>query len=97
MLRRALWIAGLVWIASWYVIYLEIYRWHHMTRSFQLNPPPSPVGLAPPHPGQFLLAARFLSLTAPVAFLLLWLARKIQWGRAIQRPLQKPHNTSSAN
>ena len=26
-LRR---ISGIVWIFSWYTIYLEIFRWHHM-------------------------------------------------------------------
>ena len=29
-LRR---VSGIVWIFSWYTIYLEIFRWHHMTRS----------------------------------------------------------------
>ena len=36
-LRR---ISGIVWIFSWYTIYLEIFRWHHMTKSLRFNPPP---------------------------------------------------------
>jgi hypothetical protein len=38
-LRR---ISGVVWIFSWYTIYLEISRWHHMTKSLRFNPPPQP-------------------------------------------------------
>ena len=40
-LRR---ISGIVWIFSWYTIYLEIFRWHHMTKSLRFNPPPPPPG-----------------------------------------------------
>jgi hypothetical protein len=71
--RCALWIAGVLWVYSWLVVYLEIHRWHHMTRSFRLNPPPAPPGMPPPHPGMFLLSARALSLVAPASFLLLLL------------------------
>jgi hypothetical protein len=38
-LRR---VSGIVWIFSWYTIYLEIFRWHHMTKSLRFNPPPPP-------------------------------------------------------
>ncbi len=34
----------IVWIFSWYTIYLEIFRWHHMTKSLRFNPPPPPPG-----------------------------------------------------
>lgn len=30
---------------SWRVIYLEIFRWHHMTRTLRFNPPPAPPGV----------------------------------------------------
>ena len=73
MWRRALWIAGALWVYSWAVVWLEIYRWHHMTRSFRLNPPPTPPGLPPPHPGMFLLSARVLGLAAPAAFVVVFL------------------------
>jgi len=74
MLRRLMWIAGALWVCSWWVIYLEVFRWHHMTRSFVLSPPAVPPGFPPPQPGIFLLAARAISFAAPPAFLLLLLA-----------------------
>lgn len=74
-LRRAMWIAGGLWAYSWWVIYLEIHRWHHMTPTFALNPPAAPPGFPPPRPGMFLMSARFLAVAAPVAFAALIVVR----------------------
>jgi hypothetical protein len=41
-MRWLRWIGGIVWIFSWYTIYLEVFRWHHMTKSLRFNPPPPP-------------------------------------------------------
>ncbi|HEX3783746.1 MAG TPA: hypothetical protein VHX38_29130 [Pseudonocardiaceae bacterium] len=58
-----------IWIASWRVIYLEIFRWHHMTRTLRFNPPPTPPGATPPTAGLPLRAACFAAVAAPLVFL----------------------------
>jgi hypothetical protein len=45
-------VSGIVWIFSWYTIYLEIFRWHHMTKTLRFNPPPPLPGTdIQPRPG----------------------------------------------
>ena len=66
-LRR---ISGIVWIFSWYTIYLEIFRWHHMTKSLRFNPPPPPPGTQiRSRAGAPLIAVCFGSVAAPLVFL----------------------------
>src|SRR2546423_14960925 len=65
-LRLPLLVSGLLWAASWWVIYLEIHRWHHMTPGLRLNPPPTPSGYPPAKPGEFLIGAIVASVVAPV-------------------------------
>jgi hypothetical protein len=66
-LRR---ISGIVWIFSWYTIYLEIFRWHHMTKSLRFNPPPPPPGTdIRPKAGAPLKAVCLGAVTAPLVFL----------------------------
>jgi hypothetical protein len=66
-LRR---VSGIVWIFSWYTIYLEIFRWHHMTRTLRFNPPPPLPGTdIQPRPGAPLIAVCLGSVTAPLVFL----------------------------
>ncbi len=66
-LRR---ISGIVWIFSWYTIYLEIFRWHHMTKSLRFNPPPPPPGTQiRSRAGAPLIAVCFASVAAPLVFL----------------------------
>jgi len=68
-LRR---ISGIVWIFSWYTIFLEIFRWHHMTKSLRFNPPPPPPPPGTeirPKAGAPLIAVCFGRLAAPLVFL----------------------------
>ena len=66
-LRR---ISGIVWIFSWYTIYLEIFRWHHMTKSLRFNPPPPPPGTdIRPKAGVPLNAVCLGAVIAPLVFL----------------------------
>jgi hypothetical protein len=66
-LRR---ISGIVWIFSWYTIYLEIFRWHHMTKSLRFNPPPPLPGTdIKPKAGAPLIAVCMGSVAAPLVFL----------------------------
>jgi hypothetical protein len=40
-MRRWLpWVSGVVSIGSWRIVYLEIFRWQHVTRTLRFNPPP---------------------------------------------------------
>lgn len=60
--RRLLWISGGGWIVSWSIISLEIFRWHHMTTSLRLHPPPALPGFPPPRPGGLLLTTIVTSI-----------------------------------
>jgi hypothetical protein len=62
---------------SWFVIFLEIFRWHHMTTSLHLNPPPQIPGFPPPRAGGFLKSAIALSIASPLIFVGLMVARRI--------------------
>jgi hypothetical protein len=73
-----MWFTGAAWVLSWFVITLEIFRWHHMTPSLHVNAPVPPPGFPPPRPGEFLIGSILLSITAPPVFILLVL---LNWAR----------------
>jgi hypothetical protein len=63
-------VSGIVWIFSWYTIYREIFRWHHLTKTLRFNPPPPLPGTdMQPRPGAPLLAVCLGSVAAPLVFL----------------------------
>ena len=65
-LRR---ISGIIWIFTWRTIYLEIFRWHHMTKSLRFNPPPPPPGTdIRPRAGAPLIAVCVGAVAAPLVF-----------------------------
>ena len=68
-LRRVIWVSGIAWIVSWSCLGLEIFYWHHVTKTLHLNPPKVPPGYPKPQPGLFLLSVLAGSALAPVAFL----------------------------
>jgi hypothetical protein len=75
-LRR---VSGIVWIFSWYTIYLEIFRWHHMTKTLRFNPPPPLPGTdIEPRPGAPLIAVCLGSVTAPLVFLTATMIERIR-------------------
>lgn len=82
-LRIAMWLTGGAWVLSWFIMGLEIFRWHHMTPSLHLNPPLPPPGSPPPRPGGFLIGSIVLSITAPPAFVLLAV---LSWVRNCRHP-----------
>jgi hypothetical protein len=66
-LRR---ISAIAWIFSWYTIYLEIFRWHHVTKSLRFNPPPPLPGTdIQSKAGAPLIAVCLGSVAAPLVFL----------------------------
>jgi hypothetical protein len=70
-MRWLRWISGIVWAFSWYTIYLEVFRWHHMTRTLRFQAPPPADGMSvPPRAGLPLKAVCVTSVAAP----LVWLA-----------------------
>jgi hypothetical protein len=64
-----------VWAFGWYTIYLEIFRWHHLTPTLRFNPPPPPPGTdIQPKAGLPLIAVCVSSVGAPAVFLAATLA-----------------------
>ncbi len=83
VMRRAQWLAGVVWVLSWFELYLEIYRHHHLTPSFHFNPPLSSSGSSvQARPGDWLLAVLSCSALAPPLFALSLIWRRLQRGRS---------------
>ena len=68
-MRRLKLASGIAWILCWFGLYLEVFRWHHVTRSLRLNPPPAPPGTnVHAQPGGFLIMVLTASLVAPLMF-----------------------------
>jgi hypothetical protein len=85
------WISGIVWAFSWYTIYLEIFRWQHMTKALRFNPPPPMPGMSsPPQAGMPLIAVCVSSVAAPLVFLAATIAER---GGAGHR--QAPHRAGA--
>jgi len=68
MKRWLPWVSGVVWIGSWRIVYLEIVRWRHLTRTLRFNPPPTPPGSIAPRPGMPVHLLRVAAIAAPVVF-----------------------------
>jgi hypothetical protein len=80
------WISGAVWVFSWYTIYMEIFRWHHMTRSLRFQAPAPMTGMhAPARAGMPVRAVRLASVAAPVVFLTATIAEQALAGQLRSR------------
>ena len=85
-LRR---ISGIVWIFTWRTIYLEIFRWHHMTKSLRFNPPPPPPGTdIRPRPGAPLIAACAGAVAAPLVFVAATMVERVR-GKSARTPSRR--------
>lgn len=62
------WVSGTAWMVSWFCLGLEIFHWHHVTKTLRLNPPKVLPGYPKRQPGLFLLSVLAGSAVAPVAF-----------------------------
>ena len=67
--HRVMWVSGIAWIVSWSCLGLEIFHWHHVTKTLHFNPPKVPPGHPKPQPGEFLLSVLAGSALAPAVFL----------------------------
>lgn len=66
-MRWLRWVSAAAWAFSWRIIYLEIFRWHHMTPTLRFNPPPAPPGVdRQPKPGRPLIAICVCAVVAPI-------------------------------
>jgi hypothetical protein len=65
-MRFVKWLAGGVWAGSWYLMYLEIARWHHVKPSLAFNSEPDPATGIRPHPGRPLILLYVACSAAPL-------------------------------
>ena len=74
LIQKARWLIGVAWTLSWFQLYLEIYRYHHVTASLVRDLPASRGIGATARPGVWLLSVLACSALAPPLFaaLLLW-------------------------
>jgi hypothetical protein len=77
-LRR---ISVIIWIFTWRIIYLEIFRWHHMTKSLRFNPPPPLPGTdIRPKAGAPLIAVCVGAVAAPLVFVTATVVERVRGG-----------------
>ena len=62
-MRRLRWLSAAAWIVSWRIVYLEIFRWHHMSRTLRFTGPPGA------RPGLPVRTIRVVAIAAPIVFL----------------------------
>jgi hypothetical protein len=81
-MRWLRWFCGIVWIFSWYTVYLEVFRWHHMTKSLRFNPPPPIPGTnVQPQAGMPLIAVCLSSVVAPLVFMTATIVKRARAGQ----------------
>ena len=64
--RVAKWLGGAVWVGAWYLMYLEVTRWHHVKPSLAFNSDLDPGNGLRPHPGLPLIALYIACVAGPV-------------------------------
>ena len=62
-MRTLRWASAAAWIFSWRVVYLEIFRWHHMSKTLRFTGPPGASAGLP------VRAIRICAIAAPLTFL----------------------------
>jgi hypothetical protein len=65
-LRRLRWVGCVVWGWSWYTMYLEIFRWGHVTSRLRFDSTPIPGTQIRPKPGRPLKALYVCFFGAPL-------------------------------
>ncbi|HEY0452346.1 hypothetical protein [Actinophytocola sp.] len=65
-MRLVTWLGGLGWAGSWYLMYLEVTRWHHVKPSLAFNSELPSVGGMRPHPGLPLILLYVACVAAPL-------------------------------
>ena len=75
---------GMAWIGSWYLMSLEITRWHHVKRSLAFNSDLAPGA----RPGRPLILLYVTCVAAPLTVLVA-LARLVVQARAAGKPEER--------
>jgi hypothetical protein len=78
VIRNARWLVAVVWILSWFELYLEIYRYHHVAPSLLLKPASWYTGSMHSRPGGWLRAVLTCSALAPPLYVFLLLGGRFQ-------------------
>ena len=81
-LRQLRWAGCMVWAWSWYTMYLEIFRWGHVTRHLRFDATPIPGTQVRPKPGRPLKALFVCFFGAPVVVVLSFVVEKPWRARA---------------
>jgi hypothetical protein len=87
-MRFAKWLGSAVWIGSWYLMLLEIRRWHHVKPSLAFNSDPIPGTGIRPRPGMPLILVYIACVPAPLVVVagLVMQIRARQVGGSGRRP-----------
>ena len=72
-MKVAKWLGPAVWAGSWYLMYLEIFRWRHVKPSLAFNSDPLPGTDIRPHPGLPLIGVYVACAVAPAVTIAAWL------------------------
>ena len=87
-MRFVKWLGCAVWIGSWYLMYLEITRWHHVKPSLAFNSDLVTPDGAQPHPGlplQLLYVACAVSPLVVIATTVPQIRRRLVTGASSAR------------
>jgi hypothetical protein len=87
ILRSAEWMVGILWGLSWFEMYLEVFRYHHVALPWWLGlGPPSLAFGAGAQRGGWLRAVLFCSAVCPCVFVMLAVCRRAFRGMAHPAP-----------
>jgi hypothetical protein len=90
--QRVKWISGFLWLGSWYLMWLEVFRWEHVTRSLSFNAgPPIPGTNIHIKPGRPLKALFVCFYAAPSIFVLAVAASRIREAMRSERQAGSRH------
>jgi hypothetical protein len=82
LMQKSRWLVAVVWCLSWFELYLEVYRYHHVSRSVLLDPALwFPGADLQARPGGWLQAILVCSVLAPLQFAFLVFWSKLQRSR----------------
>ena len=84
LVRGVIEVAAGIWFLSWFALYLEIFRWHHVAFPY-LATAVWPTANSPNQPGGFVRVVVVCSITAPFVWLALAALRQMQPGPSGRR------------
>ncbi|MFI5590066.1 hypothetical protein ACIA5G_33815 [Amycolatopsis sp. NPDC051758] len=59
-------VSVVLWAGSWILVWHEIFRWHHMTKTLRFQVRDIPPGMPEPKPGLPVIALRVVAIASPV-------------------------------